>query len=61
RHVLTQFPESKYVPGSLLKLGLVMKESDETTKAKELWDRIIREFPNSSEASIAKEQMAKAQ
>ena len=60
RHVLTQFPESKYVPGSLLKLGLVMKESDETAQAKELWDRIVREFPNSSEAAIAKEQMAKA-
>ena len=61
RQVLTKFPDSKYVPGALLKLGLVMKESDDTSKAKDLWERIVREFPNSSEASIAKDHMTKSQ
>ena len=61
RHVLTKYSESKYVPTALLKLGLVMKESDKTSKARELWDRVVREFPNTSEATLAKEQIAKVQ
>ena len=61
RHVLTEYSDSKYVPTALLKLGLVMKENDRKSKAKELWDRVVREYPNSSEASLAKEQIAKVQ
>ncbi len=59
QHLLTKYPESKYVPTAMLKLGLVMKESDNKSQAKELWNRVIGEHPNSSEASLAKEQLEK--
>ncbi|GJL56372.1 MAG: hypothetical protein NPIRA02_35040 [Nitrospirales bacterium] len=59
RHLLKEYPESKYVSIALLKLGLVMKESDQKAQAKELWSRVIREFPDSSEAALAKEQIEK--
>ena len=59
RHILTKYPESKYVSTALLKLGLVMKETGQRSQAKELWNRVIGEHPNSSEATLAKEQLEK--
>ncbi|MCA9473502.1 MAG: tol-pal system protein YbgF [Nitrospirales bacterium] len=59
RHILTNYPESKYVSTALLKLGLVMKETGDKSQAKELWNRIIGEHPDSPEASLAKEQLEK--
>ena len=61
KHILTTYPENKYVPPALVKLGLVMMETDQASKAQELWDQVIQKFPDSSEASLAKDQLAKAQ
>lgn len=61
RHVLAHYPDNKYVPPALFKLGLVMMETDQASKAQEFWDEVIQKFPDSPEATLAKNQIAKVQ
>ncbi|MCA9475430.1 MAG: tetratricopeptide repeat protein, partial [Nitrospira sp.] len=45
---------------ALYKLGQLMLETDQRPKAQELWNRVIQEFPESPEATQAKEQLKKS-
>ncbi len=59
-HVVTNFPTNKYRILSLYKLGHIMLETDQRPKAQEFWNLLIQDYPNSAEATRAREQLIKA-
>ena len=59
-HIVTNYPNNKYRISALYKLGQLMLETDQRTKAQEYWNRVIQEFPESPEATQAKEQLKKS-
>ncbi len=60
QHVVTNFPTNKYRILSLYKLGHIMLETDQRPEAQKFWNLLIQDYPNSAEASRAKEQLIKA-
>ena len=42
------------------KLGHIMIETDQRSKAQELWNKIIQDYPDSPESTQAKEQLKKS-
>lgn len=59
-HVVANYPNNKYRISALYKLGQLMLETDQRPKAQEYWNRVIQEFPESPEATHAKEQLKKS-
>ena len=55
--VIKNFPTHAKVPDSLYKLGMVQKQKNNKAAAKQNFDRILKEFPQSSSASLAKTQL----
>jgi TolA-binding protein len=55
--VIKQFPTSPRTATALYKRGLSLKTAGQTAAARTAFDRIIREFPRSDEATFAKEQL----
>lgn len=53
--VSQQFASSPRVPASLMRLGSIYTASDKTAQAKEAYNVVIRRFPNSTEATQAKQ------
>ena len=60
QHVVTTYPTNKYRILSLYKLGHIMLETDQRFKAQEFWNLLIQDYPESAEASRAREQLIKA-
>ncbi|MBA3968104.1 MAG: tetratricopeptide repeat protein, partial [Nitrospirales bacterium] len=59
-HVISRYPSSKYRSHALYKLGQIMLEIDQRSKAQELWNSIIQDYPDSPESAQAKEQLKKS-
>ena len=51
--LLSQYPESTKVPGALLKLGYIRYEQQQWGQARELLQRLGRDYPGSTEARLA--------
>ena len=59
-HMVRAYPNNKYRIQALNKLGHIMLETNQPSKAQELWNQVIQEYPDSAEANYAKEQLKKA-
>ena len=51
------YPTGNKLPGALYKMGLCYLNMKNRNKGKEYLNRVIKEFPNSPEAGLAKEQL----
>jgi tol-pal system protein YbgF len=51
------YPTGNKLPGALYKMGLCYLNMKNRTEGKKYLDRVIKEFPNSPEAGLAKEQL----
>ncbi len=54
REVVDKFPKHEKVAGSLYKLGIIAKEENKKNEARQYFERLMREFPQSSTAALAK-------
>ncbi|MBF0614557.1 MAG: tol-pal system protein YbgF [Magnetococcales bacterium] len=52
--VLVKWPESPKVPDSLLKIGYTFQDLNDLDNAQKTLQRLIKEYPNSSPAAVAK-------
>lgn len=57
--VIKNYPKSEKVPGSKLKIGYSYLSLNNTAKAKEWLQWVIREYPGSREADLAREKLRK--
>lgn len=55
--LLNKFPNSNKIPATLLRLGLVRLALSDGKTARVYLERVIREFPNAEEATLAKIRM----
>ncbi|MCX7209310.1 MAG: tetratricopeptide repeat protein [Burkholderiales bacterium] len=55
--VVARYPSSEKVPESLLKMASCQIEMKDKTAAKENLDTLIKNFPSSNAAKVAKERM----
>ncbi|MCP4446063.1 MAG: tol-pal system protein YbgF [Myxococcales bacterium] len=58
RKVVDNHPEGNKVPDALLKLGYCYSQTGEVDKARSVWQQIIRVYPKSNPASLAKTKLA---
>ena len=57
--VIKNYPKSEKIPGSKLKIGYSYLNLNNTAKAKEWLQWVIREYPGSREADLAREKLHK--
>jgi len=57
RTVLEKFSASPKVPDALLKTGIILQDQKKTDQARTAYQRIVREFPNSTAASQARNRL----
>ena len=50
-------PASAKVPGALLKIGFIQYEQNDAEQAKATLERVIRDYPNSTEARLARDRL----
>ncbi len=55
--LITKYPQSNKKPTVLYKTGIIYEEAKELKTARTYYERVIKEFPNAPEASLAKERM----
>ncbi len=55
--VIKNFPTHAKVPDSLYKLGMLQKQKNNKVAAKQNFERILKEFPQSASANLAKTQL----
>lgn len=58
RSVLEKFPASPKVPDALLKTGIIQQDAGKNEQARMAFARVLKEFPNSSAAALAKKRLA---
>lgn len=58
RQVLSRFPQADVAPTALYKLGLLAERRGDRTGARALFERVIREYPQSDEADLARDKIA---
>mgnify|MGYP006282348829 CR=1 FL=1 len=56
--LLQKFPTSPKVPDALFKIGLVQSELKQADLAKAAWRRVVKDFPNSNAAGLARQRLA---
>ena len=57
--IIDQYPDSEKMMESILKSGFSHQELGDLITAKAIYQRVIREYPNSSASSLAKERLNK--
>uniref|UniRef100_A0A7V0Z3Z2 Tol-pal system protein YbgF n=1 Tax=candidate division WOR-3 bacterium TaxID=2052148 RepID=A0A7V0Z3Z2_UNCW3 len=57
--LLNKYTQSNKRSTALYKIGIIYEEAKDTKTAKIYYERVIKEFPNSPEASLAKERLNK--
>ena len=58
RKVVDNHPEGNKVPDALLKLGYCYSQLGDGDKARSVWQQILRVYPKSNPASLAKTKLA---
>lgn len=58
RKVVDQYPRGSKVPDALYKIGLAHRSLFEAERAREVWGRLIRDFPGSEPARMARTPMS---
>jgi len=56
--IIDEYPDSEKMMESILKSGFSHQELGDMTTAKAIFQRVIREYPNSSASSLAKERLS---
>ena len=57
--VISKYPRSEKIAGAKLKIGLSYVNERNPAKAKEYLHQVIKEYPGTNEAEIAKDRLAK--
>ncbi|MEQ9736848.1 MAG: tetratricopeptide repeat protein, partial [Algiphilus sp.] len=55
--LLEQHPNSRRTPDALLKAGFSYEELNRNDKAREMFQRIVNEYPDASAANLAKQRL----
>lgn len=55
--LVTRFPASPKVPDALFKSGLAQVELQQTDQAKASWRRVMKDYPNSNAAGLARQRL----
>jgi len=55
--LINGYPESNKKPIALYKTGIIYEEAKELKVARKYFNRVIKEFPNSPEAILAKNRL----
>ncbi|MDI6738965.1 MAG: tol-pal system protein YbgF [Candidatus Edwardsbacteria bacterium] len=55
--VIGDYPNQDKVPAAMLKAGLCRQELGEKAKADQLWQKLLKQYPKSQEALLAKEKL----
>ncbi len=58
--LVEKFPTSPKVPDALFKSGLAQNELGQTEAAKVLWKRVLKDYPNSNAAGLARQRLAQS-
>lgn len=61
RKVVEQYPGNPKVPDALLKIGYIYAEKQQWSEAKSALDRVIREYPQSGAADLARQRLNRLQ
>jgi len=56
--LIERFPASPKVPDALFKSGLTQAELKQTDQAKASWRRVMKDYPNSNAAGLARQRLA---
>jgi tol-pal system protein YbgF len=56
--LIAQFPASPKVPDAIFKSGLAQLELKQTAEAKANWRRVMKDYPNSNAAGLARQRLA---
>lgn len=59
--IINNYSHSEKVPDALLKLGIIAADQSNYQEAKEKWQTLVRKYPNSSAARIAKVRLEQLQ
>lgn len=54
---ITSYPKGDRVPDAYYKLGMALNNMKQTDRAREAWETLIREYPDSDAARLAKQNM----
>lgn len=54
QELVNKYPKSARVPASLYRMGIIYEESKDTRTARFYYNQLVREFPNSPEADLAR-------
>jgi tol-pal system protein YbgF len=57
QEIIKNFPDKEKVPAAELKQGMAFKELGDVKSARYLYRKVIKDFPSSSEAKLAKEKL----
>jgi tol-pal system protein YbgF len=55
--VITSYPKGDRVPDAYYKLGLALNNTKQTDRAREAWETLMKQFPDSDAARLAKQNM----
>jgi len=55
-----QFPADALVPSALFKTAAAYSQKGDRQKARETYERLVQQFPNSDEAELARRRLADA-
>ena len=55
--VITNYPSSPSVPQAYYKRGMVLQRLGEADRARESWETVIKQFPESQQATLAKQRL----
>lgn len=58
--LVERFPASPKVPDALFKSGLAQNELGQTEAAKVVWKRVVKDYPNSNAAGLARQRLAQS-
>ena len=56
--VVKQFPQSRRAPTALYKIGLMAERRNDAATARATYQRVMKEYPRSEEADLARERLA---
>lgn len=57
--VIKNYPTGNKVPNAMLRQAIAFQKIDDNTMSRLLFEKVVKEFPNSSEAEIAKAELKK--
>ena len=57
RELIDKYPQSSKKPTALFKIGVLYEESKDSKTARTYYEKVLKEFPNSPEATLAKNKL----